>query len=75
MNQKPIKKLEDLVEAVRDSKEKYITIEFNERDAEAIVLDRRQALDATEEILSDNGIRSECSDDLKPLWKKRRTTE
>ena len=33
-----------------------------------LVFKRQEALDATEEILSDNGIRQPCSPDIAPIW-------
>jgi hypothetical protein len=35
---------------------------------DTIVFRRKEALDATEEILSDNGIRQQCSPDVAPIW-------
>jgi S1-C subfamily serine protease len=34
---------------------------------------RKEALDATEEILSDNGIREQCSPDVAPSWNRGKT--
>ncbi len=49
-------------------KEKYTTISFDDRASETIVFDHKEALSATEEILSDNGIREQASDDLLAVW-------
>lgn len=69
INDQPIRNMKELVRALVSCRDPYVTIEFHERHAEAIVMDRRAAEAATEEILNDNGIRSQCSDDLKPLLK------
>ncbi len=63
-----IKNLRQLVETLRDSKEKYITISFDDRNSETIVFDRQEVLKATDEILSDNSVRQQASDDILPVW-------
>ena len=67
-----IKNLRHMVEILRDSKEKYTTISFDDRASETIVFDHKEALNATEEILSDNGIRQQASDDLAAIWSKKK---
>jgi S1-C subfamily serine protease len=71
INGKKVKNLRHLVELLRDTKEKYTTIEFDDRFSETIVFDHQEALKATDEILSDNGIRQRASDDLIVLWNKK----
>ena len=71
INGVPVKNLRHLVELLRDSKEKYITIGFDDRVSETIVFDHKEVLKATDEILSDNGIRQQASDDLMEVWKKK----
>jgi S1-C subfamily serine protease len=66
-----IKNIRHLVETLRDAREKYITIEFDDRKSEAIVFDRKEVLQATEEILSDNSVRQQFSEDLAPVWSKK----
>ena len=66
-----IKNLKHLVETLRDAKDKYITIEFDDRASETIVFDRKEVLQATEEILSDNSVRQQFSEDLAPVWSKK----
>ena len=60
----PIKNLRHLVEVLRDSKQKFTTIRFDDKASETIVFNHQEALKATDEILSDNGIREQASDDL-----------
>ncbi len=37
-----------------------------------MVFDHQEALKATDEILSDNGIREQASDDLTAVWTKKK---
>ena len=67
-----IKNLRHMVEMLRDSKEKYTTISFDDRASETIVFDHQEALKATDEILSDNGIREQASEDLAAVWTKKK---
>ena len=57
----PIKNLNHLVEVLRDAKTQFITVEFNSRDGETLVFPRADMLAATDEILTDNGVRSQGS--------------
>jgi hypothetical protein len=66
-----VKNLRHFVELLRDSKEKFTTISFDDKGSETIVFDHKQALAATEEVLSDNGIRQRASDDLLAVWEKK----
>ncbi len=63
-----VKNIRHMVELLRDSKEKYTTISFDDRESETIVFNHQEALQATEEVLSDNGIREQASDDLGAIW-------
>ena len=65
-----VKNLRHFVELLRDTKAKYTTIAFDDRFSETMVFDHQQTLKATDEILSDNGIRQQASDDLMAVWKK-----
>ena len=66
-----IKNLRHLVETIRDCKDELIVIAFAEQYAETIVLDRKELLAATEDVLADNSIRKLASDDLLPVWEKK----
>jgi hypothetical protein len=63
-----IKNLRHLVETLRDTKDKYITIGFDDHASETIVFNRQEVLAATDEILTDNGVRQQSSDDLRGVW-------
>jgi S1-C subfamily serine protease len=64
----PIKNLGHLVEVLRDATDKYITIEFDSRVGETMVFPRAEMAASTDEILSDNGIRSQGSADTLAIW-------
>ena len=70
----PVKNIRHLVEILRDSKEKYTTILFDDRASETIVFNHQEALTATDEVLSDNGIRERASDDLAAIWSQKKMT-
>ncbi len=72
INGVPVKNLKHMVELLRDSKEKFTTILFDDKMSETIVFNHQEALKATEDILSDNGVRQQASEDLIPVWTKKR---
>ncbi len=71
MNGVKVKNLRHFVELLRDTQSKYTTIAFDDRFSETIVFEHQVALKATEEVLSDNGIREQASDDLLSVWRKK----
>jgi S1-C subfamily serine protease len=68
VNGLPIKNLNHLVEVLRDSKDEFITIEFDIRGGETLVFPRAEVLAATDDILTDNGVRSQGSPDTLAIW-------
>jgi hypothetical protein len=70
VNDVRVKNLVHLIEMLRDSKDEFLEFKFAGRETETIVFRRQAMLDATEEILTDNGIRKQCSDGLEAIWKK-----
>jgi S1-C subfamily serine protease len=68
VNGKHVNNLNHLVELLRDAKEDFVTIEFVGRDAEALVLPRKECIAATEDILSDNGVRAQGSTETMAIW-------
>jgi len=70
INDVPVKNLAHLVELVRDSKDEFLEFKFAELEVETLVFRRQELLDATEDILTDNGIRKQHSDDLNSVWKQ-----
>ena len=67
----PIRNLKHLVEVLRDSKDEFLTFDFDRREGETPVLRRRDALDATEEILNDNGVRAQGTADTLAVWNEK----
>ncbi len=64
----PIRNLAHLVAVLRDCRDEFIAIEFFGHDAEAPVFRRQDLPAATEEVLNDNGIRSQGSPDMLAVW-------
>lgn len=63
-----VKNLLHLVQLLRDNQEEYVVIDFYQRNAEAVVFKRSEIAAATEEILTDNGIRAQGSADTLAVW-------
>jgi S1-C subfamily serine protease len=63
-----IRSLKHLVALLRDLKDDFVSFEFEQADREAIVFSRKELIDATEAILTDNGIRAQGSADLLEIW-------
>jgi len=68
LNGKPIRNLKHLVETLRDCKDEFIAVEFDIRGFATFVFKHAEMLSATEDILSDNGIRSQGSPDTMAIW-------
>jgi len=64
----PIKNLRHLVEVLRDCRDEFVKIEFFGRAVESLVLPRAETAKATDDILNDNGVRSQGSPDLLEIW-------
>jgi hypothetical protein len=56
---------------LRDLKDDYVVIKFDQRASENIVLPRKELLAATDEVLNDNGIRSPGSKDMMEVWNSK----
>jgi S1-C subfamily serine protease len=63
-----IRNLKHMVEVLRDATSEYVEFKFLCKFTDTIVFNRKEALDATEEILSDNGIRGQYSTDMASIW-------
>jgi hypothetical protein len=66
-----VRSLAHLVAVLRDLKDPFVTIEFDQRAGETLVFSRADILAATEEILTDNGIRSQGSADMLSIWQDK----
>jgi S1-C subfamily serine protease len=69
LNGIPLKNLAHLVQLLRDSKDEFITFEFAGRQTETLVFRRAEVEAATDEVLRDNGLRSQGSADVLAVWK------
>jgi S1-C subfamily serine protease len=68
VNGVPVKSFAQLVAFLRDLKDEYVVIDFDTRFAEGLVFPRAQMLTATDEILTDNGVRAQGSPDMLKVW-------
>jgi S1-C subfamily serine protease len=63
--------LKHLVALLRDSKDPFVSIEFDQRGNEALVFSRTAMLAATDDILTDNGVRAQGSPDMMAVWQEK----
>ena len=63
-----VRNLKHLVELLRDARDPFVEFTFHGQYTDKIVFNRKEALAATDEILSNNGIRQQCSPDLLKVW-------
>jgi hypothetical protein len=64
----PVKNFNHIVEILRDTREEFIAVQFDRIGGETMVFPRAEMAAATEEILADNGIRSQGSPDALTIW-------
>jgi len=65
-----VRNLQHFVELIRDLSDPYIEFTFAGHHVETMIF-RKQEMDAaTEDVLSENGIRFQYSEDLAEIWKK-----
>jgi S1-C subfamily serine protease len=68
INGQAVKNLRHAVELLRDAKGEFLTVEFDRRSGETVVFSRKELDAATEELLTDSGIRSQGSPELMKVW-------
>ena len=68
VNGTPIKSLKHLVAVLRDLKDPFVTFEFSAKGGEALVFPREALMAATDEILTEGGVRSQGSPDVMTVW-------
>jgi S1-C subfamily serine protease len=68
VNGTPVKSLAQLVALLRDLKDEFVSIDFDNMTGEALVFPRAPTVAATEEILTDNGVRAQGSADMMKIW-------
>ncbi len=66
-----IRSLKHLVAVLRDLKDPFVTIEFDQKGNEALVFSRTAMLAATDDILTDNGVRAQGSADMMAVWQEK----
>jgi S1-C subfamily serine protease len=66
-----IKSLRHLVAVLRDLKDPFVTIEFDQKGGEALVFSRQAIVSATDDILMDNGVRAHGSPDALAVWQEK----
>jgi len=66
-----IRSLRQLVALLRDLKDPFVTIEFDQKGGEALVFSRAAMVAATDEILTDNGVRAQGSPDTLAVWQAK----
>ena len=71
VNGTKIRNLRHLVEVLRDARSEFITFEFAGRGGETLIFPRKEMLAATDEILTDNGVRAQASPDLLAVWQAK----
>jgi S1-C subfamily serine protease len=67
-----IKNLAHLVATLRDLKDEFVVFDFVGRRLETLVFPRQEMLDATEDILTDNGVRTQGSPDTMAVWGEKK---
>ncbi len=68
INGVPIRNLAHLVAVLRDCRDEFIVLAYERRAGETQVFKRTELLAATDEILTDNGIRAQGSPDTLAVW-------
>jgi S1-C subfamily serine protease len=68
-----VRSLTHLVELLRDLHDDFVKIEFDQEGGESLVFPRKQMVEATEEILTDNGVRAQGSADTLAVWQAKKT--
>jgi S1-C subfamily serine protease len=63
-----IASLAQLVQVLRDLKDKFVVIDFDARGTESLVFPRAAMVAATQEVLADNGVRAQGSPDMLAIW-------
>jgi S1-C subfamily serine protease len=66
-----IRSLLHLVAVLRDLKDPFVTVEFDQKGGEALVFSRTEMVAATDEILTDNGVRAQGSPDTLAVWQTK----
>ncbi|HEX3912239.1 MAG TPA: trypsin-like peptidase domain-containing protein [Steroidobacteraceae bacterium] len=71
VNGTPVKSLVQLVALLRDLKDPFVTLEFASKGGESLVFSRQALVSATDDILTDNGVRAQGSPDMLAVWQAK----
>ena len=71
VNKVPVRSLAHMVTLLRDLKDDLVVISFDQRNSQSIVLRRKEMLEATEAVLTDNGIRTQGTPDVMAIWNRK----
>jgi len=71
VNGTPVKSLAQMVALLRDLKDEFVTIDFDNMLGEALVFPRAPTVAATEGILTDNSVRAQGSADMMKIWEAK----
>jgi S1-C subfamily serine protease len=71
VNGTKVKNLAHLVELIRSSNDEFLTFRFAEDYTETLVFRRKAMLEATEPLMSENGIPRRGSDDVLAVWNSK----
>ena len=63
-----VRSLAQLVAYLRDLKDEFVVVSFDGRSSEGLVFPRAKLVATTEDILTDNGVRSQGSPDMLKIW-------
>jgi S1-C subfamily serine protease len=69
INGQPVRSLSHLVALLRDIREEFVTVETESRGGETMVFVHKDMVAATDDILSDNGVRAQGSPDMMAIWR------
>jgi S1-C subfamily serine protease len=72
INGTKVRSLSHLVTLLRDNKEDFVTIESDNKGGETLVFPHKDMLAAMEDILTDNGVRSQGSPELMDVWQGKK---
>ena len=64
-----VQSLHQLVGLLRDLKDDFVKVEFDQEGGESLVFPRAQIATVTEDILTDNGVRAQGSADTLAVWR------
>jgi S1-C subfamily serine protease len=67
INGTAVRNLAHVVELIRDAKGEFLTLDVA-GNSPALVFRREEIIKATEDILADEGVRRQCSEDLEKVW-------